>query len=542
MIAPKSVFAASSVFEDRTTVFRCWRDREALLSFACRASVPWGRDDPINRHLAAFVVLSAVAITAFVGLASAHQINSARFSAPIPLWLLFAGAGATVAATALLVGLIDTAAGRSVTNRSTGPISTGGSGSARGSRSTEATSDPAITDNQLLTASIPSPVARGLRYVASGLFLVAVTGAIALGLVGTQANAESLATTFVWPVWLKGIGVYAILFGSPWTVLSPWRTIYDGLCRLEGEDIMLAGRCPDRLGRWPALVGFVVWIGVFENLTIVPRSPRVTAVVVAGYAIVMVIGALLFGREWFRRADAFSVLYGLFGRVASIDPRRRADGGYRVVLRPPWSECTDAVADMSFVAFAVAAVYTVSFDGFTSTSTFQTVLFGTRNLLGVGSAVSVLLYLVGLGGFVVAFLSVGWVMSAIADGDHDWQGVALSFAATVLPIAAAYEIAHNYPYVAANLGRFAALLRSAVTGVPLDPIAPLGWLQLEAFWWSQVLFVVAGHTIAVIAAHRVALAHSESTSEARRLHAPLVVLMIGYTVLSLWIISQPIVG
>jgi ABC-type amino acid transport system permease subunit len=60
------------------------------------------------------------------------------------------------------------------------------------------------------------------------------------------------------------------------------------------------------------------------------------------------------------------------------------------------------------------------------------------------------------------------------------------------------------------------------------------------FWGSQVLLIVLGHVIAVVAAHRVALARTETTGQARRMHAPLVVLMIGYTVLSLWIVSRPI--
>jgi ABC-type amino acid transport system permease subunit len=52
--------------------------------------------------------------------------------------------------------------------------------------------------------------------------------------------------------------------------------------------------------------------------------------------------------------------------------------------------------------------------------------------------------------------------------------------------------------------------------------------------------IVLGHVIAVVAAPRVALARTETAGQARRMHAPLVVLMVGYTVLSLWIVSRPI--
>jgi ABC-type amino acid transport system permease subunit len=116
----------------------------------------------------------------------------------------------------------------------------------------------------------------------------------------------------------------------------------------------------------------------------------------------------------------------------------------------------------------------------------------------------------------------------------------VGFAPTVLPIAAAYELAHNYPFVLRNLGTLLAQLATIATSASVAPIAPLEWLTVGLFWGSQVLLIVLGHVIAVVAAHRVALARTETAGQARRMHAPLVVLMVGYTVLSLWIVSRPI--
>jgi hypothetical protein len=357
-------------------------------------------------------------------------------------------------------------------------------------------------------------------------------------LVGTQVGAKSLATMFVWPVWFRGVGLYAIVFCSPWRTLAPWRTLYDALCRLEGSELALLGRYPSWLGRWPALVGFAVLVGVLENLTIVPGSPRATAAVVAGYGALMLAGAVVFGRDWLDRADALSVLYDLLGRVAPIRPRRTAAGGYRISLRAPWRGCARPIADFSLVTFAVAAVYTVSFDGFTSTPEFQRLLFDARAALGVGGGVSVLLYLLGLVGFVAISWVMGYIVGAEGRGDSRWRAFTLTFTPTVLPIATAYELAHNYAYVLRNLALFVAQLETAATGAvtgmgtAAEPVALLGRLSVGAFWGSQVLLIVAGHVIAVVAAHRVALAVGETASDARRIHAPLVALMIGYTVLS----------
>jgi hypothetical protein len=210
------------------------------------------------------------------------------------------------------------------------------------------------------------------------------------------------------------------------------------------------------------------------------------------------------------------------------------------------------VAGSAVAAFAVAAVYTVSFDGFTNTRSYQTVLFGVRETLGTGPETSVLLYLLGFGLFVGAFVLTvlaGDVLGATAGagrgpttdgGPRSRRTAILSFAPTVLPIAAAYDVAHNYPYVVRSLARLIELVAAPLGSV--GPLDPLGWLSVPAFWGSQVVLIVAGHAVAVVAAHRVATGRYPSHAAARRAHLPLVALMVGYTVLSLWIVSRPVVG
>ena len=454
------------------------------------------------------VIALCLSLVGSVGVATAHEVPNSRFAAPIPLEFLFGGAGVTVAATAVWLG------------------------------STEET--PSMIETAQIPFSFSAGLATRLRYGARGLFFVGFLAAIGYGLFGPQVQAENFATVFVWAVWLKGISLLSVLLGSPWRVLSPWRTLYDGLTRLEGRNIALIGSYPSWLGSWPAVFGFVIGVGVFENLTVIPRSPTATAVVITGYAAVMVFGAVAFGDEWFRHADGLEVLYRMFGRVASIR-FVEADGEYRIAFRPPWTDCTRRVEGLGLVAFVVATVYTVSFDGFTNTPEYQTVLFDLRNALGSGPATSVLVYVIGLCGFGAAFVTVSKVMAWTADRNGGWRSVALTFAPTVLPIAAAYEVAHNYPFVVESVGRLAAISWSIAVS-PTEPIALLGWLTLPAFWGSQVILIVAGHIIAVVAAHYVAVDRYETLAEARRVHRPLVALMVGYTVLSLWIISRPVVS
>lgn len=443
------------------------------------------------------------------GIASAHEVGGSRFDAPIPLEFLFLGAGATVAVTAVWLGSTERSPTREASHR-------------------------------MLTVS--PRYGRWLRLVGRVGFGLVFVAALAHGFLGKQVQAENFATVFVWPIWIKGVGLVATLFGSPWRVLSPWRSLYEFLTALEDDEIAVLGSYPSRLGTWPALIGFVVGIGVLENLTVVPRSPRGTVVVIASYTLIMLVGGLAFGPRWFDRADTLTVLYRFFGRVSPIAVHRTDGGGYRVTVRPPWRGCTESVRAFALVAFIVAMVYTVSFDGFTSTPEYQALLFGVRTLLSTGVLTGMLLYVGGLLGFLASYAGVSALMQRLATGlASHWGRTARAFAPTILPIAVAYEVAHNFPFVVRNVGQALTLLQG-VLGSGSGSISLLGWLSLPVFWGVQILLIVLGHIIAVVAAHQVAIRRYETVSDANRGHLPLVVLMIGYTVLSLWIISRPVVA
>lgn len=433
-------------------------------------------------------------VLAAAGVVDAHEVGVSRFESPVPIPLMLGGAALTIAFTA-------------------GWLALGESSGEREWRLGGFPSDPF------------GGIVLGFRWG----FFVAFVVAIVAGLIGPRTATENPATLFVWPVWLKGIILIAAVLGSPWRVLSPWRTMYDAICRLEGRAIVLVGGYPERLGHWPAFVGFVVWLGVIENLTPAQRSPRLTASLIAGYAGIMLIGALVFGRKWFERADALEVFYRLVGRVAPVRLDTRG-GEALVVVRPPWQGCTAAV---SFVAgwLVVAAVFTVSFDAFTNTAPYQSLVFAGRRFVGQSAGIAV--YFWGLAAYLAAFGGV----AAAAEGRAGWRDSVRAYAPTVIPIAVGYEIAHNYPFVIRSLGQLVGVL--AGTDAPAEP---LWWLSLPAFWWSQVALIVGGHVVAVIASHNVARSRAATRWGVLRSHGILTVLMVGYTVLSLWIVSRPIAG
>lgn len=64
----------------------------------------------------------------------------------------------------------------------------------------------------------------------------------------------------------------------------------------------------------------------------------------------------------------------------------------------------------------------------------------------------------------------------------------------------------------------------------------------DTAWYSQIALIVAGHVVAVYLAHATALRLFESYRRALWSQVPMLVLMVLYTVSSLWLLSQPIAG
>jgi hypothetical protein len=138
--------------------------------------------------------------------------------------------------------------------------------------------------------------------------------------------------------------------------------------------------------------------------------------------------------------------------------------------------------------------------------------------------------------FALAFLAVVATSRAIAGSPSGPLGAqAGRYATTLLPIAAGYLVAHYLTLVIQGVIWLPALLVN-----PLNTVAPpLDAIPVAAVWYLSVAAIVGGHIAGIALAHRWALV--DAPRRATRAGLPMVALMIGYTVLSLWIIATPIV-
>lgn len=157
--------------------------------------------------------------------------------------------------------------------------------------------------------------------------------------------------------------------------------------------------------------------------------------------------------------------------------------------------------------------------------------------------------------FFLAFWVACWAMVRItrrwaADTAPDGVtpvGMACSFVLTLVPIAVAYHLSHYFSFLFTT-GQFIIPLASDPFGFGWNLFGTaayrvnIGIISPYVFWYSAVTLIVTGHVIAVFLAHAVALRVFGGRRGALLSQIPMVTLMVAYTMLSLWILAQPIIG
>ena len=409
----------------------------------------------------------------------------------------------------------------------------------------------------------------GLRLLSVALFVVVVIA----GLVGLQSG-YNIAPTFVWITWWVGLSFFTAFVGNVWPLVNPWRVVFDWaekLFRRFGyrDGLELDEPYPEALGIWPAVGLYLVFVWI-ENVFSGSYVPRNIALFALAYSLITLYGMAFFGTEtWLRRADAFSFFFGLLGRFATTEVRvkdpdvclgcdgcgdarggcvncyecfaRAAPEGRELNLRPPAvglglpEKVTPGGA-----AFVIVVLAGVTFDGLLETPLWLEIVRLTPVTQTLGTILLPLLFYCIYLGFVELSRILG------GGGEGGFWRFAAAYAFSLVPIAIAYQVAHYYTYLLVQ-GQMIVSLASDPLGWGWNVLGTAdfepryGIVGAGFVWYSQVALIVAGHVIAVYLAHSISLRLLRDPGRALRSQLPMLVLMVLYTMTSLWILAQPIV-
>ena len=490
----------------------------------------------------AFLTLGAAltTITLAAEPATAHAFG-ARYDLPLPLQFYLIGAAAAVALSFVIIAVAFRADGR---------------------RTAEPWTDLA---NIGPLRPLVHPITTATVGAASVALLILI---LATGFFGAAKTSDNFAPTFVWIIWWVGLAYVAALIGNPWPAINPWSIVFSCLERLMARSgaeprPILGFTYPAWLGAWPAvlLFGAFAW---FELISETAKEPSTLAMAVLVYSGITWLGMAAFGRTvWLAHGEAFSLAFEVFGRFAPIGAQRGNFPdlrGRRLQLRPYASALVaSAPCRLSFTAFIIVMLSTVTFDGFKETPLWSDLLQWIarspafhpliRLVHDLGFDFHIVLETAMMTAFPIVFLAVfmafAW-MTGRAGGERRTVGeIAGLFVFSLVPIAIAYHLAHYLSYLLIA-GQFGIPLASDPFGWDLfgtaDYRVDIGVIGAEFVWYTAVITIVVGHVIAVGIAHFIALNQFSSVGAALRSQVPLLVLMVSYTMVSLWILSKPIVG
>lgn len=463
----------------------------------------------------------AVSLAVATPAARAHGFGQ-RYDLPLPLELYICGAALTVVVSCVLLVFFVRAPPR-----------------------------PGFAELDLLAtragrALAAAPVLATIRFAVVAAYLLVIVA----GFVGNQSPFRNLLPVTIWALWWVGLSYFSALVGDLWKVSNPLETVFAAgeriYAKLTGGKSLSRDRpVPASMGSWPAVALYLLflWLEIAWDGS---DSPVRVAAAIAAYSAATWIAMGIFGREaWLARGEVFSRVFGLLSRFA---PMRIALADRRIVewrLRPHAIGLLEREpAHVSDVVFVVVILAAVTFDGFLETPTWAALVEATSEAAGHWPRTLALLAV------PLLFFAMYWIFCRLvamsAGVPVATRRIAGLFVFTLVPIAIAYEIAHYLSFLV-QAGQYLIPLASDPFGWgwnlfgTANYFVRIGIVDARLVWIVSMGAIVAGHVAALYLGHALSMREFPDRSAAVRSQGPMLVLMVAYTMLSLWIIAQPIV-
>jgi len=449
-----------------------------------------------------WVAAGGLALIAWWGAmpAAAHGIGG-RTDLPLPAWQLAWAAGFAVASSFVALGVF-------------------------------------WTEPRLEQAANGTPLfAVGGRVGRSLLFVTRLIGVALFGLVlwaawwGNPNGSVNIAgpAFLIW-FWV-GVQLVSFVVGDVWRLFNPYLSFAAVIERLGGRRVAPGTDHSTDVSLWPAVVAILSYLW-FELAYHATDSSRAIAVFLTVYSLVMVAGVVRYGSAWISRADGFAVLFSTLARLAPLT----VDESGTLRRRIPLAGLTNLCRTPGLVPFVLVVLGSTTFDGFTRSSLWREIA-GTQT--GWDRTVTFTVGLLVVVGLVALVYALAVAVMASITGDLASE-VSARFGPTLVPIAAAYAVAHYFSLVVLD-GQQIIIRLSDPAGRGSDWFGTadyaIDWMLVSPGFiaWVQTLAIAVGHVLAVAAAHDVAISRYRHDLAVRSQY-PMLAVMILYTVLGLFLL------
>jgi hypothetical protein len=400
-----------------------------------------------------------------------------------------------------------------------------------------------INNNSLIKISKLS-----LQILSLVLFFV-VLGACFWG----DANPlQNLAPNFIWMAWWLGLSLLISIFGNIWPLLNPWLNIYQLIQRLFFMQESKIVSLPTPIFPWNGLFFATLFLFIWSWLEVVyPVAfvPYRIGYLILIWSCISFLGMFLIGKNrWLQHIDFFSIYFNYLGKFSlfTFSPSQKA------LLFRSWGmgliKSNSELSPSGQAGFIIAMLTTVLFDGIHGSQMW--LLFEKPFEKLIPKSMDINGYLIGTAGLLLTWCVfyliyqltcyVSKKMCASVKVKH----LANDLAPSLIPIAIAYLIAHNFSSFMIQVQNIVFLIS--------DPFN-LGWnlfhtknfrpniamIDAGFTWYLAVGAIVIGHILAILICHLIILQKTSSKKEVFYLSMPMTITMIVLTMVSLIIIAEP---
>jgi hypothetical protein len=197
-------------------------------------------------------------------------------------------------------------------------------------------------------------------------------------------------------------------------------------------------------------------------------------------------------------------------------------------------------------ALVVLLLSTVTYDGLTATPLWAEIHDGLSSAFAGSSEIAGTLGLLIFPMiFGMVYLATAGLIARTVGRSEAVIKIARTFVYSLIPIALAYHLAHFLSFLLIQ-GQLAIPLASDPLGMGWDLFGTTDYqtnlriINARTTWLLAVAAIVVGHIISVFLAHTIALRTFKERGLALKSQVPMLALMVGYTMVSLWILAQPI--
>jgi len=380
---------------------------------------------------------------------------------------------------------------------------------------------------------------------------------ILTGLFGAQTSTDNFTPTMVWIIFWVGMYFISALIGNLWPIVNPWLILYEMfsfICRRFCKNSLhpRTHRYPNHWLFWPAIISLIAfaWMEIIYPSSFVPRHLSIMILI---YSIFTWGGMWYFGKSpWTKYGEFFSVAFSTIAKLSPVQVQRVSPDNpnsylKKLVVRPHGSSLfAHETLELSKTLFILVLLGTVTFDGLSTTPIWENILTYLTPLLKDIVLIHTLGYLILIILFASVYFGVCRLMILASGEKSDTAKISEGFIYSLVPIAIAYHIAHYTSFMLIQ-GQLIIPLISDPFGFKWDILGTAnyevytGIINAQFIWYLSIIVIVIGHMLAVFISHFQSVSLFSNSRAAMKSQLPMLILMVGYTMVSLWIISQPII-